>query len=129
MTRTLQELAREALAVQDACNLSGVAHGFARAMADLCALVPGTDARNAHPIAVLWADKIAHLTGTQAIGHDRVMDAYREIYSLIEERPVCCLCGKALGDDLSGDPADSHQTCQQALEEGASVDEVRARYE
>jgi hypothetical protein len=132
MTRTLQELAREALAVQDACNLSGVAQGFARAMADLCALVPGTDARNAHPIAVLWADKIAHLTGTQLVSGDEgvLLAAYREICSLIEERPGCRLCGKALnGDDLSGDPADSHQTCQQALEEGASADEVRARYE
>lgn len=67
MTRTLQELAREALAVQDACNLSGVAHGFSRAMADLCTLVPNTDERNTHPIAILWSSKIASLTGSESV--------------------------------------------------------------
>ena len=81
--RTLKELAEEALAVQDACNLSGVAQTFARVMRDLCELAPGTDARNTHPIAVLWADKIAHLTGTQSM-NDRVAEAYIECHSLSE---------------------------------------------
>lgn len=76
--RSLAALAQEALNVQDACNLSGVAHGFARAMADLCSHVPNTSERNAHPIAILWADKIAHLTGTQIYqADDRVTAAYR----------------------------------------------------
>jgi hypothetical protein len=85
MARTLKELAQEALNVQDACNLSGVAHGFARCMSDLMDLVPGTDARNNHAIARLWADKIAHLTGTQSIGNDAVMAAYTEVRRIIEE--------------------------------------------
>ncbi len=76
------ELARDALAVQDACNLSGVAHGFARAMSALCALDLDTDARNRHPIAIVWADKIAHLTGTQTLGHDVVMRAFDEVHKL-----------------------------------------------
>ena len=85
MARTLKQLAQEALNVQDACNLSGVAHGFARCMSDLMDLVPsGTDARNNHPIARLWADKIAHLTGTQRLGNDAVMDAYPEVMKLAE---------------------------------------------
>ena len=84
MARTLAELAREALAVQDACNLSGVVHGFARAMSDLCEFVPNTGERNHHPIAVLWADKVAHLTDTQTLGHDRVLAAYDAAYRMVE---------------------------------------------
>lgn len=38
--KTMKDLAREALAVQDACNLSGVAHGFARALGELRTLLP-----------------------------------------------------------------------------------------
>lgn len=67
MARTLKELAKEALAVQDACNLSGVAHGFARAMVDLGEHTNGTAERNRHPVAVLWAEKIAHLSGLNGV--------------------------------------------------------------
>lgn len=75
--KSLQELAQEALQVQDACNLSGVAYGFARAMKDLCTHVTGTDARNTHPIAILWASKIADLTGVESssgIAYSRCLD-------------------------------------------------------
>lgn len=66
---TMKQLAREALDVQNACNLSGVVHGFSRAISHLRALLPdaGTDEINHHPICILWADKISSLTGTQAI--------------------------------------------------------------
>jgi len=83
-TRTLAQLAREALNVQDACNLCGVAHSFARAMSDLGAYTRSTDERNTHPIAVLWADKIAHLTGMQTLGQDTVMRAYHAVHKLVE---------------------------------------------
>jgi len=84
--QTLVKLTQEALAVQDACNLCGVAHGFARALSALMDLVPGgTDACNRHPIAVLWADKIAQLTGTQTLGNDVVMNAYAAADRLIDE--------------------------------------------
>jgi len=76
MSKTLKELAVEALAVQDACNLCGVAQSFARAMIDLGEHTKGTDERNTHPISILWADKIAHLTGTQQMGLIEVMRAY-----------------------------------------------------
>ena len=76
--RTLQELAREALQVQDACNLSGVAQSFARAMTDLCKHVEDTSKRNCHPVALLWADKIAHLTSIQSFSTaNHLQDAYR----------------------------------------------------
>ena len=86
MNKTLKQLAQDALNVQDACNLSGVAHGFSRFFDALSDLDPhmGTDAKNAHPIAKLWSDKIAHLTGTQTIGNDAVMAAYTEVRKLAE---------------------------------------------
>lgn len=67
-TRTLAQLAKEALQVQDACNLSGVVLGWARAMRRLNQLLPnlGTDARNHHPVNVLWASKCADLTGCES---------------------------------------------------------------
>ena len=76
MSKTLKELAQEALNVQNACNLCGVAQAFARVMIDLGEHTKGTDERNKHPIAILWADKIAHLTGTQQMGLLDVMRAY-----------------------------------------------------
>lgn len=63
----LKELAEEALDIQSACNLSGVAHAFSRAMNELCKVVSGTDARNKHPISVLYASKIASLTDCEHI--------------------------------------------------------------
>lgn len=84
MARTLKELAKEVLAVQDACNLSGVALSFGRAMVDLGEHTNGTDERNKHPISVLWADKIAHLTGTQEIGNSVAMAAYPVVQKLAE---------------------------------------------
>ena len=69
-TRTMADLAREALDVQGACNLS-VVFGWARAMARFNELNPGmaTDERNTHPIHVLWSDKCASLTGAQYGGN------------------------------------------------------------
>jgi len=82
MSKTIKELAQEALDVQNACNLCGVVQSFARAMIDLGEHVKGTDARNAHPITVLWADKVAHLAGIQDIGNDSTMKAYNAVYAL-----------------------------------------------
>jgi hypothetical protein len=62
--RTMKELAQEALDVQNASNLSGIVFGWARSMKRFNELNPGigTDARNRHPIHVLWASKMASLT-------------------------------------------------------------------
>jgi len=66
--RTESELIKEAIQVQNACNLSGVVHSFAKAMEDLCDLAVesnkhGTGWRNTHRVARLYADKIKSLTG------------------------------------------------------------------
>ena len=55
-----------AVAIQDACNLSGVVHSFAEAMSALCAEGLDTESRNRHPIAVLFSSKIASLTGSES---------------------------------------------------------------
>jgi hypothetical protein len=64
----MADLAREAILVQDACNLSGVVLGFGRSMSRLRALLEAagpysTTTLNRHPVCVLWADKIQSLTG------------------------------------------------------------------
>ncbi len=65
-TRTMADLAREALQVQDACNLSGVVHSFSRAITRLRVLLEaegngGTSAVNTHPVCMLFTDKLADL--------------------------------------------------------------------
>jgi len=79
--RTLAQLAQEALDVQDACNLSGVAQGFGRAMADLRHHVGGTDART-HAITVLWIDKLNDMTG-RIDGFTAFSNAYAECSALV----------------------------------------------
>lgn len=65
--RTEAQLIKEAIDVQNACNLSGVVISFAEAMRDLCDLSnelgKGTAWRNSHRVARLYADKIKSLTG------------------------------------------------------------------
>jgi hypothetical protein len=66
-----------ALNVQVACNLSGVVFSFARVMQRICNTNGGTDARNHHPIAVLFAEQIHALTGYS--------QGYAEAYAACEE--------------------------------------------
>ena len=84
-TKSLKQLATEVLAVQDACNLCGVAQAFARAMIDLGTHTQGTDARNTHPISILWSDKIASLTGMQGDGNVTLYSrAYETVAALAD---------------------------------------------
>lgn len=66
--RTEQELIKEAIQVQDACNLSGVVHSFSRSMARLWEIAheskgKGTKWVNTHRVARLYASKIQSLSG------------------------------------------------------------------
>ena len=86
--KSLKELAKDALNVQNACNLSGVVHGFSRAMEALYITCPGlrsedTEKRNRHPIAVLWASKVASLTGCEY--GDTFSKAYEKVVEITEE--------------------------------------------
>jgi hypothetical protein len=82
---TIQQLAQQAIDVQDACNLSGVVHSFSRAMevlwAEARANNHGTDWINTHPIVTLFIDKLSHLNGCQ---YDKgVIDtAYPAVYAI-----------------------------------------------
>lgn len=77
----LTQAAANALAVQDACNLSGVLFSFARDMEAVNAaareLGEGTEWRNNHPIVRLYVDKLASLSGMQGTaGYDNFPAAY-----------------------------------------------------
>lgn len=75
---------REAMDVQSACNLSGVVFAFERAMTAICEeaqrLGKGTDWKNTHPIAVLFATQIGHLTKTSILAEQ---DVYRKAYEAV----------------------------------------------
>lgn len=99
--KTLKELAKDALAVQDACNLSGVVHGFARCMSDMVEMHLDTDQRNTHPITLLWIDKLCHLSGYKQDYGEKVMSAYSAVHRLAEGGRL------GIGDVIfyDGDPA------------------------
>jgi len=73
---------RDAIQVQDACNLSGIANSMGEAMSDLWAMAralgKGTDWVNNHPICRLYASKIAHLTGMFASANTLAFHAEAE---------------------------------------------------
>jgi hypothetical protein len=80
---TIREAAKEALLVQDACNLSGVVHSFSRLLTDVIwpeahAQGKGTDYVNNHPVVALFIDKLRSLCSTD------VMDAWKECERLSE---------------------------------------------
>jgi len=69
----------DAIQVQDACNLSGVVFAFARIMQEMCDEGLDTDARNKHPISVMFADKIRDLTQCDAtLAFSRAYDACKD---------------------------------------------------
>lgn len=61
------DMAREALLAQDACNLSGIVFAMARACQEICEEAKLRDQdtawKNRHPVMILYADKLAELTG------------------------------------------------------------------
>lgn len=77
------EAARDALAVQGACNLSGVVFSLARHMQTLCDLPAnkGTDWKNHHPVVVLFMVQLAHLSTRDVVA----MDQYRACVEICEE--------------------------------------------
>jgi hypothetical protein len=84
MITTMQDAATAAIQVQDACNLTGVLRSFVEAMTvvrqDALAQGRGTDWINTHPVAQLFADKIADLTGR--LDMDRYSAAYQACRTL-----------------------------------------------
>lgn len=86
--KTLKELAAEALDIQNACNLCGLAQRFAQVQIELGQYTDGTDARNTHPVTRLWLDKMNSLARIQPIhteAYDRVDEAYGWATDLIKQ--------------------------------------------
>ena len=82
----LSRLARDAIQVQDACNLRGVLRSFHEASLELgrhpdCT---GTDWVNHHSIMVLYADKVITLTQAGFGGGEAFSQAYGECTKLAE---------------------------------------------
>jgi hypothetical protein len=84
--QSIQDAARLALQVQDACNLSGVVRSFHEVLTETLwpearRLNMGTDWVNNHPISRAYADKIASLAGTQLdeLAAGRAFDACYEL--------------------------------------------------
>ena len=73
---------KTAITIQDACNLSGVVHEFSRILSRMCDDGLDTDARNRHPISILFADKIASLAGVP----DLISDLYSTAYDKCKSR-------------------------------------------
>lgn len=88
--KSLAQLAKEAIEVQDACNLSGVVHSFSRTIGRLRQILENqpdfsTEKLNSHPICILWASKISSLTGLGGGFCNRFGDAYTECRKIISD--------------------------------------------
>jgi hypothetical protein len=75
------ELAKNALAVQSACNLSGVVHSFSRDVTKVRENLreegkESTEGVNEHPVCVLYAAEIAWLTSGTLYAADSYEKAY-----------------------------------------------------
>lgn len=88
--RTLAELAKEALEIQDGSNVGGLVLGWGRAIVELRQRlaergITNTAEVNQHSINKLWADKLHDLTRTrEALALSAAMD---ECHRLIAESP------------------------------------------
>jgi hypothetical protein len=78
MPSLISTLAQEAIQVQDAVNMGGVARRFAEVVATLQSngLVQGTDDLNRHPIVRMWVSKMHDLAGMGLTDPDQFSLAY-----------------------------------------------------
>jgi hypothetical protein len=86
--RTLQQLAQEAIDIQNACNPLGLTKGFARATQEVCDArrfngeSADTDQMGRDPIVRLWASKLHDLTGMGSSDTDVFREAYENCLSI-----------------------------------------------
>ena len=87
----LPRLARDAISVQGACNLSGVVRGFAQVVKALSRLGITGDALRRHPVVVLWLDKLYSMRGGD------FYEAYSACTQWAEmSDPKCGQCGESI---------------------------------
>lgn len=78
-----KHLCADAVIVQDACNLAGVLGAMRDGAIFLDRAGLDTDAIRAHPAMRAFADKVAHLTGTQN-DLDAVLQAHTDVQRLMD---------------------------------------------
>ena len=83
---------KDALDVQDACNLSGVVIAFARVMEKICNVANdkglGTEWKNNHAIARMYSSKIESLTAGAEDPAYEFMKAYEECEKMANPEEV-----------------------------------------
>jgi hypothetical protein len=82
--RPLHIIAQEAIEIQDACNLSGLATSFGRIAEELIEYHAGPDCI---PILQLWISKLHNLCGLGLSDLDGYHHAYARCKELVAERP------------------------------------------
>lgn len=82
--RTQRELAQEAIDIQNACNLSGLVHSWAKVVMELRRMFPdmSTTFYNTHPVNQLWASKVHDLTRMGLSDTDAFIKAYEACQKL-----------------------------------------------
>jgi len=85
---TLRAAAKAALAVQDACNLSGVARSFSEILSgalwpEARSIGEGTRWVNTHPIATLFLSKMADLNGFRD-RYEQLAEAFEKVEAMAE---------------------------------------------
>jgi hypothetical protein len=78
--KTMHQLAKEAIDIQNACNLSGVIQTWSRSISALKELNPtmSTDELNHHPISVMYASKVGSMTSDD----EQFAEAYKRCCEL-----------------------------------------------
>ena len=94
----------QALAVQDACNLSGVVKSFSRLLDEIWEEVRltngGTNEVNEHPVCILFCDKMAQLAGLQStLGGHVIEKAYEFCHRRVDSEEQNAL-SEVASDDL-----------------------------
>lgn len=84
----LRDLAREAIQIQDACNLTGLALGWHKSACRVREALGYSRTSNSHPINRLWCHKLADLAGvpTDSEDYSRAYAACRQLAGLDDTR-------------------------------------------
>jgi hypothetical protein len=86
----MMNIYKEAIEVQDACNLSGVIHSFSKVMDEIWKEAKdngeGTYYVNHHPVAIMFSSKISSLTGQNEVYGEPEHHSVNKAYVICEEK-------------------------------------------
>jgi hypothetical protein len=86
MNNTLQQIASEALFVQNACNPVVLANGFARALKAMRDVGMGDEEIRRSPIMTLWVSKLSSLNDWQSESSESLASALAQVEEMAQER-------------------------------------------